>query len=136
MCAKKNTSGSQIPIAPRNLERASVLLGLGGGGVGTKMFANVFADALAEAFALFGGHAAAAVVPLMTETVAAGTVPSKSAEKDAAKREKSNGLPERYFAPAEERRQKPVPEVQDDLAAGEDEEQHRENRQRNNEKHF
>ena len=92
--------------------------------------------ALAEAFAFLGSHPAAAVVHAMTETVTAGTVPTKSAEQDAAEREESHGLPERDFAPAEERGQEPIPEVQDDLAADEDKEKHSHNREWNNEKHF
>ena len=109
-----------------------MFFGLGSGWAEAEMFAH----ALAEAFAFFGGHAAAAVVHAIAEAVAAGTVPSETAEEDAAEREESHGLPEGDFAPAEERRQEPIPEVQDDLAANEDKEKHSHNREWNNEKHF
>jgi len=109
-----------------------VFFGLGSGWAEAEMFAH----ALAEAFAFFGGHAAAAVVHAIAEAVAAGTVPSETAEEDAAEREESHGLPEGDFAPTEEGRQEPIPEVQDDLAADENKEKHSHNREWNNEKHF
>jgi hypothetical protein len=111
---------------------ALVFLGLGSWGADAEMFEH----ALAEAFALFGGHAAAAVVCAIPETVAAGTVPTKSAEEDAAEREESHGLPEGDLPPAEERRQQPVPQVQHDLATDEDKDQHSKNREWNNENQF
>ena len=104
-----------------------MFLGLGSRGADAEMFEH----ALAEAFALFRGHAAAAVVHAITETVAAGTVPAESAEEDAAEREEAHGLPKGDLAPAEERRQEPVPEVQHDFAADKNKQQHAQNRQRN-----
>ena len=46
---------------------------------------------------------------------------SKSAEEDPAQRQKSKRLPEGDLAPAEERRQQPIPQLPHDLAADEDE---------------
>ena len=80
-----------MPKTAGKLETALVFLGLGSGWAEAEMFAH----ALTEAFAFFGGHAAATAVCAIAETVAAGTVPAESAEKDAAESEKAHGLPER-----------------------------------------
>jgi len=72
-----------MPEAAGNSERDSVFLRLGLGGPD----AEVFEDALAKAVAFFGGHAAAALVFMIEETVAAGAVPAEAAEEDAAEGE-------------------------------------------------
>ena len=56
------------------------------------------------------GHATA-------EIGATGTVGSQSAEQDPAQHKDSKRLPESNQAPAEQRRQKPIPQVHYDLAA-------------------
>ena len=52
-----------------------------------------------------------------------------SAEEDAAQRQKSKRLPEGDLAPAEERRQQPVPQMHHQFAADEDKNRDRQDRQ-------
>ena len=59
-----------------------------------------------------------------------------SAEEDAAQRQKSKGLPEGDLAPAEQRRQQPIPKVQHYFAANGNKYRDRQNRQRGNENPF
>src|ERR1700676_795006 len=65
--------------------------------------AEAFAHALPESFPVFRRHVPAALVHAhaTAEIGAAGTVPSKSAEEDAAQGQKSKRLPESDLAPAE-----------------------------------
>ena len=79
--------------------------------------AEAFAHALPESFPLFRRHVLAALFHATAETGATGSVPSKSAEEDPAQRQKSKRLPEGDLAPAEERRQQPIPQVQHYFAA-------------------
>ena len=59
-----------------------------------------------------------------------------AAEEDAAQRQKSQGLPEGDLAPAEQRRQQPIPQAQDYFAADEDKQDHRQDGQRSKENPF
>src|SRR6267154_1414575 len=88
-------------------DTASLLLALVGGWAE----AEAFAHALAELFPLLRGHVVAALPHALAETGAAGTVPSMSAEQDAAQRQEAERLPEGDLAPAKERRQQPIPKV-------------------------
>ena len=83
--------------------------------------AEAFAYALPESFPLFWRHVLAALFHATAEIGATGTVPSKSAEENPAQRQKSKRLPEGNLAPAEERRQQPIPQLLHDFAADEDE---------------
>ena len=78
--------------------------------------AEAIAHALADPFPLFWRHVPAALFDV-AETGVTGTVPSKSAEEESAQGQKSKRLPEADLAPAEERRQQPIPQVQHDFAA-------------------
>src|SRR5271167_2506085 len=100
-------------IARGAVEMASLPLVPAGG----RAEAEAFAHALPESFPLFRRHVLAALFHATAETGATGTVPSKSAEKDPAQRQKSKRLPESDLAPAEERRQQPIPQVQHYFAA-------------------
>src|ERR1017187_929186 len=81
--------------------------------------AATFSHALPESFPLLRGH-----------VLGAGeTVTSKSAEEDPAQRQNSKGLPEGNLAPAEDRRQQPIPQLQHYFAAGGDKQQNCRNRQ-------
>src|SRR5271157_197635 len=113
-------------------EMASLRLVLAGG----RAEAEAFAHALPESFPLFGRHVLATLFHAAAETGATGTVPSQSAEEDPAQRQQSQRLPKGDLAPAEERRQQPIPEVQHYFAADEDKEQQRQDRQRSNENPF
>src|SRR5712692_4990715 len=103
--------------------------------------APAFTHALPEPFALLRGHVRAALLHATraallhatTEIGAPGTVQSKSAEEDPAQRQDPQRLPEGDLAPAEERRQKPIPQMQHDFAPDGDKYQKRQNRQRSNE---
>ena len=83
------------------------------------------AHAIGEAI----GHAAA-------DVRSAGAMPSKSAEEDPAEQQNSQRLPEGNLANAEDRRQQPVPQLQDDFAADGDEHHHPQERQRRDEDPF
>src|SRR5260221_4740047 len=113
------------------------LLGLGRGSLGTEVIvdclAAVVADALAEAVAFFGGHAAEVSSHAGAESEASAAMPAETAEEDAAEREEAEGLPEGEFVPAEEWRHEPVPEMQDNFATDEGEEEHSEECQWNDE---
>jgi len=104
------------------------LLGLGVGRGRAEVFADglttVVADALAKAVAFFGGHAAEVIAHAIATTVVAGAMPAETAEENAAKREQAESLPEGEHGPADERGQKPVPEVLNDFTADEGEEDH------------
>src|SRR5690242_12360904 len=63
-------------------------------------------------------------------------MPAETAEEDAAEGEQAESLPEGEFVPAEERWHEPVPEMQNDFAADEGEEEHSQNRQRSNKHYF
>jgi len=104
---------------------------------GVRAEAEAFAHSLPESFALFRRRVPAALFHATAETgVPVITVPSQSAEQDAAQQQKSQGLPEINLAEAEERRQQPIPQVQHDFAADEGKEQHRQDRQRSDENPF
>jgi hypothetical protein len=79
------------------------------------------AYALPESFPLFGAHISAALfhVHATAKIGAAGAVPSESAKQNSAQSQKTKRLPESDLAPAEERRQQPVPEMHYQLAADE-----------------
>src|SRR3989442_13895163 len=72
--------------------------------------AATFSHALPESLPLLRGHVLGA-----RETVA-----TKSAEENPAQRQNSKGLPEGNLAPAEERRQQPIPQLQHYFAADRD----------------
>src|SRR5215471_15964754 len=73
---------------------------------GVRAEAQAFAHSLPESFALFRCRVPAALFHATAETGATViTVPSQSAEQDAAQQQKSQGLPEIDLAEAEERRQ-------------------------------
>src|SRR5207245_5345472 len=88
------------------------------------------AHALPESFPLLWGDALTALGHATAEVRAAGTVESQSPEEDPAQRQNSNRLPESNLAPAEERRQQPIPQLQHHFAADGDKQQHRQNCQR------
>jgi hypothetical protein len=98
--------------------------------------AAVVANAFTEMLAFFGGHAAESAAPAAIESEASGAMPAETAEEDPAKREQAEGLPEGEFVPAEQGRHEPVPEVEDDFAADEGEEDHSQDCQWNDEKQF
>src|SRR6266852_1252958 len=79
---------------------------------------------LPQSFPLLRGQMPPALFHATAETGATGTVPSKSAEEDAAERKDPKRLPEGKLAPAEERRQQPIPQVHHDFAADDDKQQH------------
>jgi hypothetical protein len=81
--------------------------------------AEAFAHALPESFSFFRRPVPAALSHAMSEIGAAGTVPSDSAEEYPAQGQKSKRLPEGEQAPAEERRQQPIPQVHHDFTADE-----------------
>ena len=72
-----------------------------------------------DSFTFLGCHALPALGHATAEIGAMRTVAPKSAEEDPAQRQKSKRLPEGDLAPAEERRQQPVPQLHDDFAADE-----------------
>src|ERR1039457_5631974 len=90
---------------------ASLLLALAGGWAE----AATSAHALLESFPLLGRHGLPAlghaIGPATAELGAMATVASKSAEEDPAQRQHSKRLPEGKLAPAEERRQQPIPQL-------------------------
>ena len=85
--------------------------------------AATFSHALPQSFPLLAGHVSGA-----RETVA-----SKSAEENPAQRQNSKGLPEGNLAPAEDRRQQPIPQFQHYFAADGDKQQEPADRQRSQE---
>src|SRR6266566_8053026 len=91
------------------------------------------AHALPESFPLLRGHVLPALGHATAEVGAMETVASKSAEEDTAQRQNSNRLPEGDLAPAEERRQQPIPQLQHYFAADGDKNQNPQNRQRSQE---
>ena len=104
---------------------ASLLLGIGG----WRFKAGATrAPTLAELLALLGRHPLPALVHSLPNTLidsppnmgARSAVTTPTAEEDAAQRQKSQGLPEGELAPAEQRRQQPIPQVQHYFAADED----------------
>src|SRR6266542_2208625 len=101
----------------------SLLLALGGGCADK----TAYAHALPELFPLRRGHVVPALGHATTELGAIATVASKSAEEDPAQRQHSKRLPEGNLAPAEERRQQPIPQLPHDFAADRDKQQHRQN---------
>src|SRR6476469_1643102 len=83
--------------------------------------------ALAQFFALFGGHALPALVhTFLHATPHVGTTPAKTvaAKKDAAQRKNSNGLPEGNLAHAKQHRRQPVPQAHHNFPADEDKKRH------------
>src|SRR6266852_7274946 len=98
--------------------------------------AEAFAHALPESFPLFRGHVLAALFHATAEIGATGTVRSPSAEKDSAQHQDPKRLPEGDQAPAEERRQQPIPQMQHYFAADGDKQQDPQNRQRSNQNQF
>src|SRR5713226_2452221 len=74
------------------------------------------APTLAELLALLGGHALPALVHALFDSPphigARRAMAGPSAKEDAAQRQQSQRLPEGDLAPAEERRQQPIPQVQ------------------------
>src|SRR5712691_6447732 len=92
--------------------------------------AEAFAHALPESFPLFRRHVLAALFHATAEIRATGTVRSKAAEEDAAQHQDPKRLPEGDLAPAEERRQQPIPQLQHDFATDGDKDEDPENRQR------
>src|SRR5438552_2162608 len=101
-------------------------------------------QALAELLALLGCHFLPALVHALPNTLvyssphigARRAMTTPSAEEDAAQRQKSKGLPEGDLAPAEQRRQQPIPKVQHYFAANGNKYRDRQNRQRGNENPF
>src|SRR2546425_10381030 len=79
--------------------------------------AATFPYAFPQSFPLLRGHALPALFHATADIGATGTVQSKSAEEDAAQRQDPKRLPEGNLAPAEERRQQPIPQVQHYFAA-------------------
>jgi len=94
------------------------------------------AHGLPESFPLLRGRVLAALFHATAEIGAAGTVVSKSAEENPAQHQKSKCLPEGNLAPAEQRRQQPIPQVQHYFAADDGKEQYSQNRQWRYEKPF
>jgi len=92
---------------------ASLLLALSGGWA----VAEAFAHALPESIPFVRRQLPAAFLHAPSTVGAAGTVKSKSAEKDAAERQKSKRLPEGNQAPAEKGRQQPIPQFRHYFAA-------------------
>src|SRR5512146_2548209 len=82
------------------------------------------APALPQPFPLLRGHAVPALGHADSVIGATGAVESKSAEEDPAQQQQPQRLPEADLAPPEERRQQPIPQVQHDFAADEDEYRH------------
>src|SRR5216683_3723584 len=111
------------------VEMGSLPLGL----AGRWAEAEAFAHALPESFPLFRGHVLAALFHATAEIGATGTVRSPSAEKDSAQHQDPKRLPEGDQAPAEERRQQPIPQMQHYFAADGDKYDHAQDRQRSNE---
>src|SRR5260370_36865620 len=100
------------PVHPRPL--SGLLLGL----AGWRCKAGATrAPTLAELVALFGRHALPPFVHSLPDALidspphmgARRAMAAPSAEEDAAQRQKSQRLPESDLAPAEERRQQPIP---------------------------
>src|SRR6266481_3259242 len=110
----------------------SRLLTLGGGWAEAPTCAN----ALPESFPLFRGQVLTALFRATAKIGATGTVPSMAAEQDPAQRQNSKRLPEGDLAPAEQRRQQPIPEFQHDFAAEGNKQHDPQNCQRSNENHF
>src|SRR2546425_3171244 len=94
-------------------DAASLPLALAGGWAKAATFPYTFP----QSFPLLRGQMPPALFHATAETGATGTVPSKSAEEDAAQRQDPKRLPEGNLAPAEERRQQPIPQVQHYFAA-------------------
>lgn len=94
----------------------SLLLALAGGWAE----APTFAHALPESFPLFRRHVLTALLHATAEIGATGTVQSKSAEEDPAQQQNPKRLPEGNWAPAEELRQQPIPQLQHYFAADDD----------------
>src|SRR5437899_4309345 len=96
------------------------------------------AHALPESFPLLRGHVLPALGHALShalghataETGATGTVESKSTEENPAQRQDPQRLPEGNLAPAEDRRQQPIPQLQHYFAADGDKQQEPQNRQR------
>src|SRR6266403_604948 len=118
------------PDAKSNLSHPPAkmaLLPLGISGWGFKARATR-APTLAGLLALLGCHLPPALVHSLPNTLvdsspnigARRAMTAPSAEEDAAQRQKSQGLPEGDLAPAKERRQQPIPQVQHQFAAEED----------------
>ena len=123
---------SPAPLSPKVPQSASGAVGmasllLGIGGWRFKASATR-APTLAEFLALLGCHPLPALVHSLPNTLidspphmgARSAVTAPTAEEDAAQRQKSQGLPEGELAPAEQRRQQPIPQVQHYFAADED----------------
>src|SRR5947209_159582 len=94
------------------------------------------ARALPKPFPLFRGHVSATLFHATTHIGASGTAPSQSAKEDSAQRQDSKRLPEGNLAPAEERRQQPIPQVLHYFAANKDKERHPQNCQRRHPNQF
>src|SRR5439155_4822713 len=94
------------------------------------------AHALPESFPLLRGHMLPALGHATAEFGATGTVESQSAEENPAQCQNSNRLPEGNLAPAEERGQEPIPQLQHYYSADGDKQQYRQNRQRTQENPF
>ena len=92
--------------------------------------------AVTEFFALLGSHAFPALGHASAESGAAEAAATDVAEKNAAEPEHSDGLPERQLAPAKERWEQPVPQLQDQLPANESKENDPDNGCRGDEKPF
>src|SRR5713226_41099 len=118
------------------VEMTSLLLALAGGWAE----APTFAHALAESFPLLRSHVLTALGHALgyatADIGATRTVPSKSAEEDPAQHQNPKRLPEGDLAPAEERRQQPIPQLQHYFAADGDKQQDPQNRQRSNQNQF
>src|SRR5579872_2148512 len=78
-----------------------------------------FRHGVTEFFPLLRRHLLAASFPATSGAVSM-MMASKSAEQDPAQRQQSQRLPERKRPPSEQRRQQPVPQMHDYLAADED----------------
>jgi hypothetical protein len=71
----------------------------------------MFAYPLPESFPFLRRHGLPALRHSTAKTGTRGTVAPKSAEQDPAQRENPKRLPEGNLAPAEDRRQQPIPKL-------------------------
>lgn len=100
--------------------------------------AATFAHTLPKSFAFLWSHVLPALGHAIRHAIghaaadigARAAVESKSAEQDPAQQQHPERLPEGDFAPGEERRQQPIPEVQHYLAADCDKHRQPQDRQR------
>src|ERR1051325_7250561 len=114
------------------------------GRLGLRRFESAAFPALAGFFALFRRHLFPPFLHAFSHSFrhafsyAVTHVPFSAArsppatEQNPAEKQQSQRLPERNQAPSEQRRQQPIPQMHHNLAANDDEQCHRQNRQRSN----